>query len=130
MYHIFVIHSSVDGHLGGFHALAIVNSALMNIGMACIFLNECFIWIYVQEWHCYGSSIFSFLRYSKSERDRQIPYDITYMWNLKYGKNDPVYKTETGHSHGEQTCGCRGDGGGSGMDGEFGVGGCKWLDLE
>ena len=52
------------------------------------------------------------------------------MWNLKYGKNDPVYKTETGHSHGEQTCGCRGDGGGSGMDGEFGIGGCKWLDLE
>ena len=21
---------------------------------------------------------------SKSERERQIPYDITYMWNLKY----------------------------------------------
>ena len=25
---------------------------------------------------------------SKSERERQIPYDITYMWNLKYGTND------------------------------------------
>ena len=23
---------------------------------------------------------------SKSERERQIPYDITYMWNLKYDK--------------------------------------------
>ena len=23
---------------------------------------------------------------SKSERERQIAYDITYMWNLKYGK--------------------------------------------
>ena len=21
---------------------------------------------------------------SKSEKDRQIPYDVTYMWNLKY----------------------------------------------
>ena len=31
IYQIF-IHSSVDGHLGCFHALAIVNSATMNIG--------------------------------------------------------------------------------------------------
>ena len=34
-------------------------------------------------------------KWSKSERERQIPYDITYMWNLKYGANDPIYKTET-----------------------------------
>ena len=29
MYHIFFIHSSVDGHLGCFHDLAIVNSAAL-----------------------------------------------------------------------------------------------------
>ena len=26
---------------------------------------------------------------------RQILYDITYMCNLKYGTNEPIYETET-----------------------------------
>ena len=33
-------------------------------------------------------------KWSKSEWERQIPYDITYMWNLKYDTNELIYKTE------------------------------------
>ena len=33
MYHIFFIHSSVDGHLGCLHFLAVINSTAMNNGI-------------------------------------------------------------------------------------------------
>ena len=32
---------------------------------------------------------------SKSEREKQIQYGGTYMWNLKYDTNEPIYETET-----------------------------------
>uniref|UniRef100_A0A8D0K6M8 DUF1725 domain-containing protein n=1 Tax=Sus scrofa TaxID=9823 RepID=A0A8D0K6M8_PIG len=60
-------------------------------------------------------------------RKRQIPYDITYIWNLIYGTNEPFHRKET-HALGEQTCGCQV--GGSGMDWESGVNRCKLLHLE
>ena len=40
MYHIFNIHSSIDRHLDGFHALAIVNSASVNIGLHVSFQTK------------------------------------------------------------------------------------------
>ena len=64
MCHIFFIHSSVDGPLGCFHVLAIVNSAAMDI-----VVHDSF-WIMVFSGYIpssgiaglYGSSIFSFSR--------------------------------------------------------------------
>ena len=64
MYHIFFIHSPVNGHLGCFHVLAIVISVAMNIGMRVSFQT-----IFFSEYMprsgiagSYGSSVFSFLR--------------------------------------------------------------------
>ena len=34
-------------------------------------------------------------KWNKPERERQIPCDITYMWNLKHDTNELIYKTET-----------------------------------
>ena len=44
------------------------------------------------------------------------------MWNLKYGTDDPIHKTETDHRHGEHTCGCGGGvGEGGGWMGNLGL---------
>ena len=60
MYHIFFIHSSVNGHLGCFHVLTVVNSATMNTGrhvsFQIMFFSE-----YMPSSRIAGS-IFSFLR--------------------------------------------------------------------
>ena len=37
MYHIFFIHFSINGHLGCFHVLAIINSDSMNMGIHVTF---------------------------------------------------------------------------------------------
>ena len=40
-----------------------------------------------------GNRDFSTKR-NKSEREQKMPYDITYMWNLKYDTNEPIYETK------------------------------------
>ena len=53
----------------------------------------------------------SHIKWSESNRERQIPHDVSSLRHLKYGK---MNRNRSWTDHGEQTCGCRG--GGSGME--------------
>ena len=43
---------------------------------------------------------------SKSERERQVPYGSTYMWNLNRDMSKLNLKQKQTHRHREQTCDC------------------------
>ena len=64
MYHSFLVHSCTDGHLGCFHVLDIINSAMMNIGvhvsLSILVSLVCMPSSGIAE--SYGNSISSFLR--------------------------------------------------------------------
>ena len=64
MYHVFFIHSSVDGRLGCFHVTAIVNSAAVNIEVHVSFQIMVFFGYMPRGGIAgsNGSSVFSFLK--------------------------------------------------------------------
>ena len=43
-----------------------------------------------------------------SLQEKQIPYDIIYTWNLKYGTMNLRTKQKQTYRQGEQLCGCQG----------------------
>ena len=63
-------------------------------------------------------------KWSKSERERQILYDITYMWNIKYDTDELIYETET------DLWLPRGRRGGGRKDWEFGISRYKLFYIE
>ena len=73
----------------------------------------------------------SHTKYTKSERERQLPYDITYFWNLIYSTNE-TFGIKENHGLGQYTCVCKWGKGREwdGLDWEFGVNRCKLLLLE
>ena len=65
IYYLFRIHSSVDGHLGCFHVLALVNSAAINMRVHVSFSRKVVSGYMPKSGIAgsYGSSMYSFLRY-------------------------------------------------------------------
>ena len=63
--------------------------------------------------------------------ERQTPYDVTYMWKLKYDTNELIYRIET-DSKTQRTNLWLLSGGGTGrrMDWEFGISRWKLLYIE
>ena len=62
-------------------------------------------------------------------RERQIPYDIASMQNLKYGTQEHIYKAKTDSQIWRTDVVATG-GGGGGLDWEFGISRCKLLHRE
>ena len=57
-----------------------------------------------------------------------MPYDITYMWHLKYGTSDRVYETETDSDIESRLVVAEGGGGlGEGRIGSLGLADVNWF---
>ena len=67
----------------------------------------------------------------KSERERQVSYDIAYVWNLKYDTNQSICETEPGtQSIENRFVVAKSVRSKSGLDWEFWINRCKLVYME
>ena len=71
----------------------------------------------------------TWMELTKSEGERQMPYDITYIWNLIYGTNEPFHRKKKIMDLEKRLMVAK-ERGGRGTDWELGVNKCKLLLLE
>ena len=66
-----------------------------------------------------------------SERERRIPYDVTYMWNLKYDISERETENRNGLTDREnRPVAAKGQPGRVGMDWDFAISSCKVLYID
>ena len=63
------------------------------------------------------------------QKEKNKPHGFVYTWILKYGTTDPIYNIETDHRHESRLEVAKQDGGGSGIDMDFGVRKCNYYIL-
>ena len=64
-----------------------------------------------------------YAKLNKSDRDRQILYDIAYVWNIRSTTNEWMWQKKQTHTYREQTSGYQG---GKGQDRGGGEGGTNY----
>ena len=86
MYHIFCIHSSIEGHLGSFHLLAIKNKAAMKmleyvsllyLGAAFVYIPRSNITTVFKISFIYISNALPKVTYSTTTTPALLPYPVT-----------------------------------------------------
>ena len=85
-----------------FHILTIVSNAMINMGGYT--KDEVYVYNDILFSHEKGNAAVCnnldeawghYAKWNKSDRERQILYDVTYMWNLKNNTNESILKMET-----------------------------------
>ena len=93
MYHIFFIRSSVDGHLGWFHLLAIVNSAAVSISVQVSFRTVVFSGymdlIETEEikkmWQEYTEEVYKKV-FMPDNQDGMVTHQSQISWSIKWSR--------------------------------------------